>query len=255
MGAVNLLQISDSHVVAEPAADGAPPSLAEAVRTLTGRTTTEALEAVLERVATVGFAPDLLVHTGDVVDAPGPAGYEVAARVLERAGAPILATPGNHDDPRQLTAAFGGRTTYTCGPWLIVLVDSRIDGAECGRLGPTTLARLDQELASTDAYAIIGLHHPPLSTCGDPDCGLMDRHDLLDVLDRHPHVRGVISGHLHLADEIERRHVRFLLSPSTCLQLRHRHPLPDNNTNATPIGARALELHEDGRVESRIIWA
>jgi 3',5'-cyclic AMP phosphodiesterase CpdA len=254
MSVVSLLQITDSHVVATEAADGAPPSLAEAVQTISGRTTTKALEKVLERITTVGFNPNLLVHTGDVVDTANAASYAVAARILERMGVPMLAVSGNHDEPHQLAAAFGETKTYECEQWLIVLVDSRIQGAECGMLGHDTLAWLDERLTSTDAHVLIGLHHPPLSVCGNPDCGLLDSHEMLDVLDRHPNVRGVISGHLHLADEIERREVRYLLSPSTCMQLRHRHPLPDNNRTPTRIGARVLELQADGHILSEIIW-
>jgi len=254
MSSVNVLQISDSHVAATPAPPGGPPSLAEAVRTISGRTTTESLETVIERIAAVGFEPNLVVHTGDVVETPDKASYEVAGRMLERIGVPVLAVSGNHDEPGQLAAAFGETRSYECDGWLIVLLDSRIQGAECGGLGPDTLAWLDERLASTDAHVLIGLHHPPLSVCGDPDCGLLDGHEMLEVLDRHSHVRGVISGHLHLADEIERRGVPFLLSPSTCIQLRHRHPLPENNRTATRIGARVLRLEADGQVISEIVW-
>jgi len=250
-----VLQITDSHVAVTPVPPGQTPSLAETVRTLSGLTTAETLEKVLERIAAVGFEPNLVVHTGDVVETPDDASYEVAARMLERIGVPVLAVSGNHDDPGQLGTAFGEARTHECDGWLIVLVDSRIQGAEYGRLGPDTLAWLDERLASTDAHVLIGLHHPPISVCGDPDCGLLDSHEMLEVLDRHSHVRGVISGHLHLADEIERRGVRFLLSPSTCIQLRHRHPLPENNRTATPIGARALRLEANGQIPSQIVWA
>jgi len=68
-------------------------------------------------------------------------------------------------------------------------------------------------------------------------------------------VRGVLSGHLHLADEVERRDVRYLLGPSTCIQLRHHHPLPEHNRAPTAVGARLLRLHADGRLESELMWA
>jgi len=254
MRTVNVLQITDSHVAATPPPQGAPPSLAEFVRTISGRTTTESLEEVLERIATVGFEPNVVVHTGDVAETADAVSYRITARMLQRIGVPVLAVAGNHDEPGQLAAAFGEARSYRCDGWLIVLIDSRIRGHECGRLGPDTLTWLDERLASTDAHVLIGLHHPPLSVCGDPDCGLLDSHELLEVLDRHSHVRGVISGHLHLADEIQRRGVRFLLSPSTCIQLRHRHPLPENNRTATRVGARVLRLEANGHLASEIVW-
>jgi Icc protein len=252
---INVLQISDSHIAATPAPQGQTPTLAETVHTLSGLTTVQTLEKVLERIAAVGFEPDLAVHTGDVVESPDSASYEVAARTLERIGVPLLAVSGNHDEPGQLISAFGETRTYEYEGWLILLIDSRIGGAEYGRLGPDSLTWLDERLSSTAAHVLIGLHHPPLSVCGDPDCGLLDSHEMLEVLDRHPHVRGVISGHLHLADEVERRGVRFLLSPSTCIQLRHRHPLPENNRTPTRIGARVLRLEANGQIPSEIVWA
>ena len=185
-----MLQITDSHVAATPPPQGAPPSLAEFVRTISGRTTTESLEEVLERIAAVGFEPNVVVHTGDVAETADAVSYRITARMLQRIGVPVLAVAGNHDEPGQLAAAFGEARSYRCDGWLIVLIDSRIRGHECGRLGPDTLTWLDERLASTDAHVLIGLHHPPLSVCGDPDCGLLDSHELLEVIDRHSHVRG-----------------------------------------------------------------
>jgi Icc protein len=102
---------------------------------------------------------------------------------------------------------------------------------------------------------LIGLHHPPVNVCADPACQLDEATEVLDAIRRHPAVRAVVSGHLHHAEELERHGVAYLLSPSTCLQLRHVHPLPDHNTAATPVGARMLDLGDDGSVRTRVIWA
>ena len=68
-------------------------------------------------------------------------------------------------------------------------------------------------------------------------------------------VRAVASGHTHVADDQEHDGIAFLLSPSTCLQLRHDHPLPEHNQERTAIGARVIDLHDDGTVSSQLIWA
>jgi Icc protein len=251
MSVVRVLQLSDTHIVAT---DDEPDSLATAVHQLSGRTTSETLEGVLTRLSDSGFAPDVLVHTGDVVDTADPAGYEAAARIMAAVVAPALVVPGNHDDPVMLAAVFGDKRTVAVQGWSIIGLDSRVEGIGSGAIGEKGLTWLDDQLASTDAHVLIGLHHPPLSACGDPYCALEDSYDLLAVLDRHPHVRGVVSGHLHLADQMERRGVQYLLSPSTCIQLRHRHPLAENNRAATPVGARLIDLHEDGRITSEIVW-
>jgi Icc protein len=249
-----LLHISDTHIVAREDDDPVPHNLAAAVHRMSGRTTTEALDIVLDYVADEGFTPDVLVHTGDVVDTPDPAAYAVAARLLEQVDAPALVTAGNHDDSALLADAFGGAQTTEIGGWTVMLLDSRVEGTESGAIGAAALAWLDDALAATGAHVLIGLHHPPLSGCGDPRCQLQDGYQLLTVLDRYPNVRGVLSGHLHWADEIERGGVRYLLGPSTCIQLKHRHPLPTNNPDPTFFGARLLELHGDGRITSELVW-
>lgn len=254
-GVVRILQISDTHIATADNGRYISAPLAAAVYKLSGRTTSEALERVLAEVASSGFAPDLVLHTGDVVDTPDPRSYEVAAELLAKLAAPALVVPGNHDDPAMLAEVFGSISTMKIGGWLVIGLDSRIVGAGHGAIDEESLVWLEQCLSSTEAHVVIGLHHPPLSVCGDPYCRLENSYDLLSVLDRHAHVRGVLSGHLHLCDEVVRRQVRYLLAPSTCIQLTHHHPLPDNNRAATAVGARLLELHPDGRIESEIVWA
>jgi Icc protein len=254
VNAVRLLHVTDTHITAgEPGGVATP--LADAVHALSGRTTSEALERVLTAVSDVGFTPDLMLHTGDVVDSPDPKSYEDAARLLRLVAAPAIVAPGNHDDPGMLTAIFGPSRMTEVGGWLIIALDSCQSGVGHGSITDDTLTWLEESLSSTGAYVLIGLHHPPLSTCGHRYCRLENSFDLLSVLDRHSAVRGVLSGHLHLADEVERGQVRYLLTPSTCIQLRHHHPLPENNQAARAVGARLLHLHTDGRLESEIVWA
>jgi len=253
MGTFRLLQVSDTHIVAD--GSGRATSLASAVREISGRTTADALVTVLARVAGTGFDPDLLVHTGDIVDHADTESYGVAARLLAPVGAPVLAVAGNHDEPHLLAASFGEDRVFERDRWQVVLVDTRLGGEDHGAVGGAGLAWLDEHLSSTDAHVVVGLHHPPLSTCGEPACRLTDSHQLLAILDRHPNVRGVLSGHLHWPDEIERQGVRYLLAPSTCLQLRHVHPLAVHNRAPTPIGARILELGDDGRIRTEVVWA
>ena len=83
---------------------------------------------------------------------------------------------------------------------------------------------------------------------------LDDAPALLALLGRHPQVKAVASGHLHAAAEEELDGVTYLLGPSTALQLVHEHPLPEHNLDPTPIGARLIDLHDDGTVTSELLW-
>jgi Icc protein len=253
MESLHLLQVSDTHLVANGAERGA--AVASAYHEMAGRSTADALAAVLAAVAASGFDPDLVVHTGDVVDRPDGDSYELAGRMLATLGAPTVAVAGNHDEPTLLATAMGGDRVLERDGWSLVLVESRVPGHDGGAVGAAGLSWLDQRLSSTDAHVVLGLHHPPISSCPDPDCVLADRDDLFAVLDRHPNVRAVLSGHLHATGETERRGVRYLLAPSTCLQLRHVHPLAEHNRAPTPVGARVVELRSDGGIRTGVIWA
>jgi len=252
MGPLHLLQMSDTHL----AANGADrSSLAATFLQMAGRSTADAMAAVLARVAGTGFDPDLVVHTGDVVDRADSDSYELAGRMLATLGAPTVAVSGNHDEPGLLGRVLGTNRVLGRDRWSVVLVETRVPGHAGGAVGPAGLRWLEERLSSTDAHVVIGLHHPPISSCADPECVLADRHELFAVLDRHPNVRAVLSGHLHATGETERRGVRYLLAPSTCQQLRHVHPLAEHNRAPTPAGARLIELGDDGRIRSEVLWA
>ena len=257
---LRVLHLTDTHVVAVEEAGPDPASFAGAVALVQGRTTTELLRLVLDALSEEGVEPDVLFHTGDAVDDGEPSSYAVLRAELARAGAPRLAmVPGNHDRGDEMAAAFGYEPqvvrTVDLGSWQLVGVDTARFHRAHGVLDPDALAALDDALGRCTGHVLLGLHHPPISTCAAPQCQLVPADDVLAVLDRHPQVRAVLSGHLHDEHEIERRGVRYLLSPSTCIQLRHEHPLDLHNRAATPVGARVLDLHDDGRVDGRIVWA
>lgn len=253
-----ILHVTDTHLTAGGPLDGPPLGFARAVRARTGRTTDELAAMVLDHLLDA-TTPDLLLHTGDVLDAPSPAAYAAAHELLATTGVPLLATPGNHDDAGLLAAAFGAAGPPVCGhldlgTWRVVVATSAEVGQQGGTFGPRVLEQLDAALG-VDRPVLIGVHHPPLSACTAPDCNVTDAAGFFDVLDRHPNVVAVASGHLHLAGELERSGVRYLLGPSTCMQLVHVHPLVASSWGPTPVGARLIELHDDGTLTSEVCWA
>jgi Icc protein len=194
-----------------------------------------------------------------VADDGLPASYARIGSQLAVLGAPVVAVPGNHDDPQALAGAFGHQPAAVrvvdVGTWRIVAVTTAVQHQDHGSLEPLALDALEEALATSPGPVLIGLHHPPIAVCADAACRLAQAAEVLAMIRRHPNVRGVASGHLHLTEELERDGVAFLLSPSTCLQLRHEHPLPEHNRDATPVGARVLDLADDGTLRSHVIWA
>ena len=87
--------LSDSHVVSATDRPVVP-----------GLDTTATLEAAVATVNALDPQPDLVVHSGDLVNAGRGAQYERAAYVLAGLRAPLRLVPGNHDDRDALRLAF-----------------------------------------------------------------------------------------------------------------------------------------------------
>jgi 3',5'-cyclic-AMP phosphodiesterase len=156
--------------------------------------------------------PDLVVISGDLVDAPLPAAYDHLVRLLAKLELPFAAIPGNHDGRERFRAALPGQGYAPTGAALnlmrtmgavdIVLLDSSVPGAAHGELDAATLAWLDAALAaSVERPALIFLHHPPFATgIGHMDVqNLRNAGDLAAIVRRHKRARLVAAGHVHRA--------------------------------------------------------
>jgi Icc protein len=73
---------------------------------------------------------------------------------------------------------------------------------------------------------------------------------LLAIVERHPQVRGLLWGHIHQEFDHTRRGVRFLGSPSTCIQfIPNKHGF---GVDSAPPGYRWLILQPDGHIRTGI---
>lgn len=251
-----VLHLTDTHLNRRARTASPPVSLADAVAALSGRTTDEALEHVLTKSRERPV--DLILHTGDLIDDETAEAYRHAFEQLERLDLPVLICAGNHDVPTLLAQetrkrGWPGRHVDV-GVWRILTLNTN-GGAHGGHLAGSELEALHNLGSEWDGPVLLGLHHPPVSTCDHPDCVLANASELLDVIDGLGNVAAVASGHLHAASEAERSGVKYLLGPSTCLQLRHVHPLPEHNREGTQGGAQWINLFPSGEVRSSIFWA
>jgi Icc protein len=182
--------------------------------------------------------PDFVLHTGDVVTAPDPASYALAAATFARLRLPVYFATGNHDtaadigrnmpmaaredlsgDPDLLTYAFNA------GTHRFLVLDARGPDAidPHGLLSEAQLSILDRELAAGDAPLTVFCHYPPLAL-GIPwidetmlilNGGELHRR-LVVVRDR---LRGVFFGHIHQPLVFQRDGVLYASAPSAFAQL------------------------------------
>jgi Icc protein len=195
-----LAQLSDPHIRVGPDDAGSAAALARAVATL------------LE----LDPLPDAVLVSGDLADGGTAAEYERVRELLQPLPVPVHVLPGNHD-----ALDWDGPYAADCGDLRLVVCDTTIPGRDDGHLD---LDWLDAELAQSTAATIVAMHHPPLLTgIGGLDAiGLpeLERAALEALLERSPHVRRVIAGHVHRAAFATLGGCAVVTCPSTNLQAR-----------------------------------
>jgi Icc protein len=187
--------------------------------------------------------PDVVLATGDLVDAGSIEEYRRLKALLAPLPMPVYLIPGNHDNRDSLTAVFedhpylprgGAFVQYVVDDYpvrlvaLDTLVPGQVGGLLCGERLGWLAARLGE---ARDRPTVIFMHHPPFVT----GIGPMDRHGLANagefaaVIGRHPQVERVVCGHLHRPIQARVGGTLASTAPSTAhqvaLDLADVHPL------------------------------
>ena len=261
---VRLVQFTDTHLFANPN------------DRLCGLNTADSLTRVMELARAdglpaedadarspsarqAGWPPDAVLATGDLSQDETADSYRRFLGFFENIGAPVHCLPGNHDVPLTMAQIFVGSFTVhltrwvDLGRWQVLLLNTVIPRDNAGSLSDEELDFLDRTLrGNPDRHALVCLHHNPVPVGSKWLDGMRLRNGeaFLSVIDRHPNVRGVVWGHVHQEFASERGKVKFFATPSTSLQF-----LPKSESfalDATPPGYRRIDLHPDGRIESKV---
>jgi Icc protein len=251
---MDILQLSDPHLLANPAARiaGRSPSLA----------LTEGLRRALDQLAAEGVSVDRLLLSGDLCDDESWGGYVALRESLRPWSGPIDLLAGNHDHPTLLRAVMGRRARIApavvpLGAWRLVLLHSHRPGCPGGWLGSHQLQWLAEQLQiAAPAPVLLAVHHPPVPI-GDPAfdrIGLQDGPALLKLVERSPHVRGLVCGHVHQhwqADLPGGFSRPLLACPSTLRAYGPTQPCPLGR----PLwpGGRWLQLGAAGEIRQRLL--
>lgn len=236
-----LLQVTDTHLLPTPG------------ERLLGVCTQSTLEAVLGQ-ALAEQVPDALIASGDIAHGGEDEAYRrFLATVRRRYGGPVLSVPGNHD----VAEAFSGAlptAAVRAANWLILGIDTHVEGQVGGAVRPAELKRLQTALACSDAdHALVVGHHCP-AAIGAP---WLDEHRienadaLLAALNASGKVRAYLGGHVHQEVAVTAGAVRVYATPSTCFQFAPRSQRFQLDDGAAP-GCRWLTLGENGEIHTRV---
>jgi Icc protein len=242
---LRIIQVSDCHIAQDPRAR------------YRGQSADRNLAALMPAIRR--WQPDLLLLTGDVSEDASAAAYGRVSAQLSTAGAPVLALPGNHDDPAVMRRYFPlgpWDGPYVCERrnWRLILLDSTVPGSIGGQFSEAELERLDHCLRqSVDRNIALALHHQPVPV----DSFWIDRYALdqpevfWSVVERHSRVRCVCWGHVHQDFHAQRNGIELLGSPSSAAN-----SLPQRESFTLDLGGPAcrwFELRGDGGMETGLI--
>jgi Icc protein len=245
---VRVLQISDTHLGVNVGDD------------LLGIDTDQSLKDVLTLVVQDNRAQHLTLVTGDIAADGDLEAYQRLEDYLDRyvgnSGAPTLWLPGNHDGPDGL-AQYKNRfqRTVEAGAWLVVLLHSQQPGQVGGYLSDSELQWLDDVVDRANEehkHVLVALHHP-LHPVG---CDWLDGQRVLNAeqfcasISRCTGSAVVISGHVHQATDQVLDGIRYLTTPSTCVQFAPNQV--EFKVDQVGPGYRWLDLLPDGQVMTGI---
>jgi 3',5'-cyclic-AMP phosphodiesterase len=162
-------------------------------------------------------APDVIVHTGDIVHNGRQEEYAQAVATLAKARAPVYVLAGNKDNRRKLGEAFSafgyvrpdsGFIDYAIDDYSVRLIalDTLSSGSNKGDFCPERVRRLI-DLIDSEATKPIAVftHHPPFEVTVGPDPLHFETPDamlrLCRAMQHSGRVVAVFSGHVHRAAE------------------------------------------------------
>ena len=190
------------------------------------------LERAVAHVLKLDPRPDVVIMTGDLVEAGKPAEYARLRRLIAPLPMPVYVIPGNHDAREALRTAFAdqgyfpasGFLQYTVDdlPIRLIALDTLVEGKGYGALCQERLAWLEARLAEqTDRPAMLLMHHPPFE-CGIDafDHARLQEGDdrLAELVRKSGNVERAVCGHVHRPIQVRWAGTMASIAPSTAHQ-------------------------------------
>jgi 3',5'-cyclic-AMP phosphodiesterase len=215
-------QISDLHV-------GRPGDLA-----YRRFDTAQRLARCIEHLMGQRPVPDVVLATGDLVDAGNEEEYRRLQKLLAPLKMPVYLIPGNHDDRDALRSAFAdhaylghiGEPVCYCvaeHPLRLIALDTTVPGETGGALDRRQIDWLAEQLdVAPRQPALIFMHHPPfktgIATMDEIGLDATGAAHLGAVVWRHPQIALLTCGHVHRGIQVRWNGTIASVCPSTAYQ-------------------------------------
>jgi 3',5'-cyclic AMP phosphodiesterase CpdA len=214
------------------------------------------LERAVAHVLKLDPRPDVVLMTGDLVEAGKPEEYARLRRLIAPLAMPVYLIPGNHDAREPLRAAFAdkgyfpatGFLQYAVDGWPVRLIalDTLVEGKPHGALCEERLGWLAARLAEQPHKpTMLFMHHPPF------DCGIetFDKSRLREGDDRlaalvglHANVERAVCGHVHRPIQVRWAGTVASIAPGTAHQSTL--DLHEHSTLTMMMEPPAIALHQ-----------
>lgn len=181
-------------------------------------------------------APNVIVHTGDIVHNGRQDEYAEAVRILAKARAPVYVLAGNKDDRANLRLAFSARgylapdsefIDYAIEdyPVRLIAVDTLHTGSNkgdfCSERAKRLIGMIDAETAKPIA---VFAHHPPFEVPVGPHPLNFETPELMERLRQASQHSGrvvaIFSGHVHRGTAGHVGRIPATVMPSIATSLR-----------------------------------
>lgn len=242
---ITAVQLTDSHLFAELGGR------------LMGMNTQDSLQRVIQQVRDEQAQIDLLLCTGDISQDSSSQSYQRCAQMIDGLGTVTRWFAGNHDEAAALQRASleDNWLDPVCdlGTWRIITLDSSVENQIHGYLDQTQLSILKDALHSAgERHVLIALHHQPLPIHSQwmDKINLRNAAELLAILRAFNNVKAVIWGHVHQEFDVQKHGIRWLATPSTCIQFTPQ--AVEFTVDDKAPGYRWLRLYDDGQLQTAV---
>ncbi len=250
-----IAQISDTHIALDT------PDADRRIRDF---------ENTIADINALDPAPDVIIHTGDVVHNGRQDEYAEAVRILSQAKAPVYVIPGNKDKRTNLRAAFSPRGYLEPGsdfieyavedyPIRLIAVDTLNINSNRGGFCPARAKRLiDLIDAETSKPIAVFAHHPPFEVTVGPDPLNFETPEMMErlrqALQHTGRVVAVFSGHVHRAAEGHVGGIPAIVVPCVATTLR-KGDYPDHMKSRSVYYIHRFDSAGRFSTEARIVGA